>query len=63
MTYGLTHTELKLTASGPRIIEINGRLTGHMNLTTRSTLGIDLVRLGGLLALGERPGTGPLDFE
>ncbi|MCT9004767.1 ATP-grasp domain-containing protein [Streptomyces sp. NPDC054766] len=62
VTYGLTHTELKLTASGPRIIEINGRLTGHMNLTTRSTLGIDLVRLGGLLALGERPGTGPLDF-
>ncbi|MFH9983920.1 acetyl-CoA carboxylase biotin carboxylase subunit family protein [Streptomyces sp. NPDC017179] len=62
VTYGLTHTELKLTASGPRIIEINGRLTGHMNLTTRSALGIDLVRIGGLLALGEQPGTGPLDF-
>ncbi|MGW2787212.1 ATP-grasp domain-containing protein [Streptomyces populi] len=62
VTYGLTHTELKLTDSGPRIIEINGRLTGHMNLTTRSALGIDLVRLGGLLALGEQPGTGPLDF-
>ncbi|GGU01340.1 MULTISPECIES: ATP-grasp domain-containing protein [Streptomyces] len=60
--FGLTHTELKLTPDGPRIIEVNGRLSGHMNLMTRRVCGVDLVRLGGLLALGETPEIPELDF-
>lgn len=28
ITYGITHTEIKLTAEGPRIIEVNGRVGG-----------------------------------
>ncbi|MEV8509075.1 hypothetical protein AB0368_30155 [Actinoplanes sp. NPDC051475] len=51
---GLFHTEIKLTATGPRIIEINGRLGGDMNdLGQRSGVG-DLIALGARLALGER---------
>ncbi|WP_055697406.1 ATP-grasp domain-containing protein [Streptomyces silaceus] len=53
VTYGLTHTELKLTSSGPRIIEVNGRLGGHVNGLARTACGTDLVRLAALVALGE----------
>ncbi|MFI9782958.1 acetyl-CoA carboxylase biotin carboxylase subunit family protein [Kitasatospora sp. NPDC051984] len=49
---GLTHTELKLTADGPRIIEVNGRLGGHVNGLSRTACGVDLVRVAALLALG-----------
>jgi biotin carboxylase len=49
---GLCHTELKLTADGPRIIEVNGRLGGHLNELSRRACGTDLVRSAGLLALG-----------
>lgn len=42
--YGVTHTELKLTADGPVIVEINGRLGG------------DLIPLLGKLATGIEPG-------
>jgi hypothetical protein len=49
---GLTHTEIKLTASGPRIIEVNGRLGGHINALSKDAVGVDLVRLAGLAALG-----------
>ncbi|MGX1127902.1 hypothetical protein RKD49_000092 [Streptomyces glaucescens] len=51
--YGITHTELKLTADGPRVIEVNGRLSGHLNLMSRRVCGGDVVRFGGLLALGD----------
>jgi biotin carboxylase len=50
---GLTHTEIKLTAGGPRIIEVNGRLGGWMNdLALRSGSG-DLIRLAALAATGD----------
>jgi hypothetical protein len=49
---GLTHTELKLTAAGPRIIEVNGRLGGHVNGLARTATRTDLVRMAGLRALG-----------
>jgi biotin carboxylase len=52
---GLTHTEVKLTEAGPRIIEVNGRLGGHVNGLARQACGIDLVRLAGRLALGQDP--------
>lgn len=43
-TDGWTHTELKLTATGPAVIEVNGRLGG------------DLIPYLGLLATGIDPG-------
>jgi hypothetical protein len=37
LTSGLVHTEIKLTAAGPRVIEVNARLGGHVqNVMTRS---------------------------
>jgi glutathione synthase/RimK-type ligase-like ATP-grasp enzyme len=55
-TYGITHTEVKLTASGPRIVEINGRFGGDLipRLGQLAT-GIDLVEAATALALGDAP--------
>ncbi|WP_406501854.1 ATP-grasp domain-containing protein [Streptomyces sp. NBC_01590] len=48
---GMTHTEIKLTPDGPRVIEVNGRLGGNIqDLSVRSGTG-NPVRAGGLLAL------------
>jgi len=49
---GVTHTEVKLTPAGPRIIEVNGRLGGMMNELSRPA-GLDLVETAGRLALGQ----------
>ncbi|WP_255950825.1 ATP-grasp domain-containing protein [Streptomyces odontomachi] len=48
-TDGWTHTELKLTARGPRLIEVNGRLGG------------DLIPYLGLRATGVDPGLATAD--
>ncbi|MGW0771832.1 ATP-grasp domain-containing protein [Streptomyces sp. NPDC002676] len=50
---GITHTEVKLTPDGPRIIEVNGRLGGLRNELSLRATGIDLVHVAGQLALGE----------
>jgi len=52
---GLTHTELKLTPNGPKILEVHGRLGGFVADLLRRAGGIDLVRAGLRLALGRRP--------
>ncbi|MEU7134963.1 ATP-grasp domain-containing protein [Streptomyces sp. NPDC046261] len=59
---GFTHTEVKLTADGPRIIEINGRISGYVNMMARETCGVDLVQLGARVALGEPLSPPPFDF-
>ncbi|MGW2607609.1 ATP-grasp domain-containing protein [Streptomyces mirabilis] len=59
---GFTHTEVKLTPDGPGIIEINGRISAHVNMMAREACGVDLVRVGGLMALGEEPYLPPFDF-
>ncbi|MER6106171.1 ATP-grasp domain-containing protein [Streptomyces sp. NPDC001832] len=59
---GFTHTEVKLTPDGPGIIEINGRISAHVNMMARQACGVDLVRIGGLMALGEQPYLPPFDF-
>lgn len=51
--FGITHTEVKLTPDGPRIIEVNGRLGGLINELYRNAAGMDLVRIAGLRAMGE----------
>ncbi|HEY1571943.1 MAG TPA: ATP-grasp domain-containing protein [Pseudonocardiaceae bacterium] len=50
---GLTHTEVKLTPDGPRVIEVNGRLGGHLNDLAITSAGINLIELAGRVALGE----------
>ncbi|MET8412874.1 ATP-grasp domain-containing protein [Streptomyces sp. NPDC005195] len=57
---GLTHTEIRLTPSGCRLIELNGRLGGDLipYLGTLST-GIDLSLAGAALALGKAPDLTP----
>jgi biotin carboxylase len=54
--HGISHTEVKLTPQGPRIVEINPRLGGNYiaELVERVT-GIDLLAAQIDLALGRRP--------
>ncbi|MEU1465820.1 ATP-grasp domain-containing protein [Streptomyces sp. NPDC005727] len=58
--HGLTHTEVKLTPDGPRLVEVNGRLGGHVNGLARTSCGVDLVHAAVLQALGRPTGLGPL---
>jgi biotin carboxylase len=50
---GVLHSEVKLTAAGPRLIEVNGRMGGFMNDLGARATGLNLVELAGLVALGE----------
>lgn len=58
---GMSHTEIKLTPSGPRIIEVNGRLGGLVQQLTRAANGSDLVRLVLEAALGRAEETQAAD--
>lgn len=49
---GLTHTEIKITDDGPRVIEVNGRLGGETNPLAKTYANIDLVQLGLKASLG-----------
>jgi len=49
---GMIHTEVKLTADGPRVIEVNGRVGGQINDMAMRASGIDLIALGARIALG-----------
>ncbi|MDQ1294536.1 MAG: hypothetical protein QG608_2420 [Actinomycetota bacterium] len=50
--HGITHTEIKLTPDGPRIIEVNGRVGGYVPEILKRAGGTDLVRAALALALG-----------
>ena len=62
-TYGVLHIEIKLTASGPEIVEVNGRVGGRgvPELIRRQT-GVDLHALACEIALG-LPVTRPTQAE
>ena len=49
---GAAHTEIKLTAEGPRVIEVNGRIGGGVPEMLRLAAGIDIVTLTMRAALG-----------
>ena len=49
---GAVHTELKLTALGPRIIEVNTRLGGYLSPMYEAVTGVDPIRLVLRNALG-----------
>ncbi|MDQ0195346.1 ATP-grasp domain-containing protein [Paenibacillus wynnii] len=53
VTDGVTHTEIKLTSSGPKIIEINGRVGGYVPEILKRAMGVDLVRAALQVSLGE----------
>ncbi|MEU7561457.1 ATP-grasp domain-containing protein [Streptomyces eurythermus] len=56
---GVTHTEIKLTPDGPRVIEVNGRVGGYVPEILKRATGINLIRLAIDDALG-RPVRGDL---
>jgi biotin carboxylase len=51
---GCLHTEIKLTASGWRVIEVNGRLGGGIPLMMDMAVGTSPIRMAMRVALGER---------
>ncbi len=59
-TDGMTHTELRLTTTGPKIIEINARIGGDLvpYLGLRTT-GVDPGLAAAAIACGRRPATSP----
>ncbi|MDF2649340.1 MAG: bacD [Paenibacillus sp.] len=60
--HGIAHTEVKLTAAGPRIVEINPRTAGNyiVELIER-VVGIDLLQTFVELSLGRKPVISPRD--
>lgn len=42
---GVTHTEIKLTNDGPKIIEVNARLGGYVGDLVKKKYGIDLINI------------------
>ncbi len=52
VTTGLAHIEVKLTPTGPRLIEVNGRLGGYVQELAQRAAGLDLIALAGRIALG-----------
>jgi biotin carboxylase len=57
--HGLSHTEIKLTPDGPRIIEVNGRLGGLVADVVLRASGYDLVVAALRMALGRPLDTPP----
>jgi biotin carboxylase len=53
--HGITHTEIKLTPDGPRVIEVNGRLGGYVPGILKQATGINLVQIAVQVALGMEP--------
>ncbi|MGW0703015.1 ATP-grasp domain-containing protein [Streptomyces sp. NPDC002867] len=60
ITHGVSHVEMKLTKSGPRLIEVNARLGGdRIGELVRYATGIDLAKAAADLALGRTPDLQP----
>jgi hypothetical protein len=55
----VTHTELKLTPGGPKIIEVNGRVGGLVRELVKAGRGVDLARAAAAVAMGARPDCQP----
>jgi biotin carboxylase len=58
--HGAAHTEIKLTAQGLRVIEVNARVGGGVPEMLRLAAGVDIVRLTMRAALGLQIGVGEL---
>ncbi|MBO0468538.1 ATP-grasp domain-containing protein [Enterococcus plantarum] len=44
ITSGTTHTEIKITKNGPKIIEVNGRMGGYVSELIKRAYGFDLIK-------------------
>ncbi|GCE37940.1 hypothetical protein Rhow_000824 [Rhodococcus wratislaviensis] len=61
LDHGVVHTELRLCAAGPRIIEINPRPAGNqITELIRHVTGVDLPAVAVELALGRQPAPSPV---
>jgi hypothetical protein len=63
MENGITQTEVKLTAHGSRLIEVNGRLGGYIQPLFMRGSDVNPVRLALEVAMGEQPSPGEADFQ
>lgn len=62
LDHGVAHSEFRLTAAGPRLIEVNPRPAGNrITELIRRVTGIDLPMACARLALGEKPDLAPLE--
>jgi biotin carboxylase len=52
MTTGCSHTEIKLTPEGARVVEVNGRIGGNVPAFIQGSSGVSLPHLGVDVALG-----------
>jgi predicted ATP-grasp superfamily ATP-dependent carboligase len=60
VTDGVQHVEMRLTASGPRIIEVNSRIGGDLiGKLVRLATGLDLPRIAADVACGKVPDLTP----
>jgi biotin carboxylase len=60
VTDGVQHVEMRLTASGPRIIEVNARIGGDLiGRLVRLATGLDLPRIAADVACGKVPDLTP----
>ncbi len=59
LSQGAVHTEFKLTADGPRVIEVNGRLGGGVPRLLALSAGYDVLADVGRTALGLPPQADP----
>ncbi|HEY3960424.1 MAG TPA: ATP-grasp domain-containing protein [Solirubrobacteraceae bacterium] len=53
VSLGLLHTEIKLTPTGPRVIELNGRIGGGVPEMLADATGVELLPIALRVALGE----------
>lgn len=60
ITNGISHTEIKLTDDGPRIIEVNGRLGGFRADLALRHCGLDLIKDAAEIALGRADSANPI---
>jgi biotin carboxylase len=59
-TVGVSHVELRLTAAGPRVVEVNGRLAGaRIPYLWRLASGVDLALAAADVAVGASPDLTP----
>jgi biotin carboxylase len=64
LTWGVLHVELRLTATGPRVIEVNGRPAGDLiPLLVERATGVNLPQALAALAAGEKPDLAPTRAE
>ncbi|MFF7438965.1 ATP-grasp domain-containing protein [Streptomyces sp. NPDC008122] len=64
VTGGIQHVEIRLTATGPRVIEVNGRIGGDwIGWAVEQALGLPLARIAADIAVGVTPDLTPTRQE